>query len=110
VIIDGRNHYPQDIEATTAEASPTVRRDTTAFSVPANEMPGSDTADTTERLVIIAERAPGTGRSAAGDRGDQAAVLHRHGLPVSDVRFLPAGAIPHHQRQAGSPGLPRPIS
>ena len=28
VIIDGRNHYPQDIEATTAEASPTVRRDT----------------------------------------------------------------------------------
>ena len=27
-IIDGRNHHPQDIEATTAEASPTVRRDT----------------------------------------------------------------------------------
>ena len=35
VTIDGRNHYPQDIEATAAEASPIVRRGyVTAFSVP----------------------------------------------------------------------------
>lgn len=59
-------------------------------------MPGSDTADTSERLVIIAERAPGTGRAdpQPAIEAMQAAVLHRHGLPVSDVRFLPAGAIP----------------
>ena len=97
VIIDGRNHYPQDIEATTAEASPTVRRGyVAAFSVPANALPGSDTDDTSERLVIIAERAPGTGRAdpQPAIEAIRAAVSHRHGLSVSDVRFLPAGAIP----------------
>ena len=37
IIIDGRNHYPQDIEATTAEASPAVRSGyVAAFSVPAS--------------------------------------------------------------------------
>ncbi|MBO0864609.1 MAG: AMP-binding protein, partial [Mycobacterium sp.] len=97
VIIDGRTHYPQDIEATTAQASPTVRRGYVAvFSVPANELPGSNTDDTSERLVIIAERAAGTGRadlqSAIETIGK--AVLQRHGLSASDVRFLPAGAIP----------------
>ena len=35
IIIDGRPHYPQDVEATTAEASPIVRRGyVAAFSVP----------------------------------------------------------------------------
>ena len=97
VIIDDRNHYPQDIEATAAEASPTVRRGyAAAFSVPANEVPGSDTDDTSERLVIIAERAPGTGRAdpQPAIEAIRAAVSQRHGLAVSDVRFLPAGAIP----------------
>jgi fatty-acyl-CoA synthase len=97
VIIDGRNHYPQDIEATTADVSPIVRRGyLTAFSVPANEMPGSDTDDPSERLVVIAERAAGTGRvdPRPAIEAIRSAVLHRHGLLVSDVRFLPAGAIP----------------
>lgn len=97
VIVDGRNHYPQDIEATTAEASPSVRRGyVAAFSAPANEPPGSDTNDTSERLVIIAERAAGTGRTdpQPAIEAIRAAILRRHGLSVSDVRFLPAGAIP----------------
>jgi fatty-acyl-CoA synthase len=97
VKIDGRNHYPQDIEATAAEASPTVRRGyVAAFSVPANEMPESDTDDTSDRLVIIAERAPGIGRAdpQPAIEAIRAAVSHRHGLPVSDVRLLTAGAIP----------------
>jgi len=100
VIIDGRNHYPQDIEATAAEASPTVRRGyVAAFSVPANELPGSDSPDThvtDECLVIIAERAAGTRRTdpQPAIEAIRAAALHRHGLSVSDVRFLPAGAIP----------------
>ncbi len=88
ITIAGRNHYPQDIEATAAEASPMVRRGyVTAFSVPANGEEG---------LVVIAERAAGTSRDdprpaieAIGN-----AVSRRHGVTVSDVQFLPAGAIP----------------
>jgi fatty-acyl-CoA synthase len=100
VTIDGRNHYPQDIEATAAEASPIVRRGyVTAFSVPANEMREldiSDTDNTSQRLVIIAERAAGTSRAdpQPAIEAIRAAVSHRHGLSVSDVRLLPAGAIP----------------
>lgn len=85
VTIDGRSHYPQDIEATVAQASPAVRRGyVVAFSAPGDQ------------LIIVAERAMGTGR---GDfqpaiEAIRAAVVHRHGLSVCDIRFLPAGAIP----------------
>ena len=89
VTIAGRNHYPQDIEATVAEASPMVRRGyVAAFSVPS--------AGGGQQLVVIAERAAGTSRTdpqpaieAIGN-----AVARRHGVTVSEVRFLPAGAIP----------------
>jgi fatty-acyl-CoA synthase len=100
VIIDGRNHYPQDIEAAATDASPMVRRGyVTAFSVPADELPtpdNSDISDTSQRLVIIAERAAGTNRDdpQPAIEAIRAAVSHRHGLAVADVRFLPAGAIP----------------
>jgi fatty-acyl-CoA synthase len=100
VIVDGRNHYPQDIEATAAEASPIVRRGyVTAFAVPTNELPGSeasDTHDTSQRLVIVAERAAGTSRAdpQPAIEAIREAVSHRQGLTVSDVRLLPAGAIP----------------
>ncbi|WAC93940.1 fatty acyl-AMP ligase [Mycobacterium sp. Aquia_213] len=86
VVVDGRNHYPQDIEATAAEASPMVRRGyATAFSVPADD-----------GVVIVAERAAGTSRDdpRPATEAIKAAVSHRHGLTVSDVRLLPAGAIP----------------
>ena len=95
ITIDGRNHYPQDIEATAAEASPIVRRGyVTAFSVPASESPGTDSTE--QRLVIIAERAAGTSRAdpRPAIEAIRAAVLDRHRLAVSDVRFLPAGGIP----------------
>ncbi len=84
VTIDGKNHYPQDIEATVAEASPLVRRGyVTAFAAP-------------DGLVIIAERATGTSRAdpQPAIEAIRAAVFARHGLSVTDVRFLPAGAIP----------------
>ncbi|MCP2340301.1 fatty acyl-AMP ligase [Actinomadura rupiterrae] len=48
IIVDGRNHYPQDVELTTQEAHPAVREDhVAAFAVPGEE---------TEHLVIVAER------------------------------------------------------
>ncbi|OBA78239.1 fatty-acid--CoA ligase [Mycobacterium sp. 1164966.3] len=88
VTIDGGNHYPQDIEATTSEASPLVRRGyVTAFASP---------ADAGEQLVIVAERAPGTSRAdpQPAIEAIRTAVSNRHGLSVADVVFLPAGAIP----------------
>ena len=84
VLVDGRHHYPQDIEATTAAASSMVRRGyVTAFS-------------TDDGLVIIAERASGTRRAdpVPAIEAIHAAVSDVHGLTVSDVRFVPAGAIP----------------
>jgi fatty-acyl-CoA synthase len=91
VTIHGGNHYPQDIEATAADAAPMVRRGyATAFTVP----PDSD--DEEPRLVIVSERAAGTSRNDPDPAVEaiRAAVLHRHGVAVSDVRFLPAGSIP----------------
>ncbi|HWT48956.1 MAG TPA: fatty-acid--CoA ligase, partial [Mycobacterium sp.] len=66
---------------------------------PADELPGSGAANTettSPRLVIIAERAAGTSRDdpQPAIEAIRDAVSHRHGLTVSDVRFLPAGAIP----------------
>ncbi|MQY05534.1 fatty acyl-AMP ligase [Actinomadura macrotermitis] len=48
IIVDGRNHYPQDIEVTAQEAHEAVRPEhVAAFAVPGGE---------TERLVVVAER------------------------------------------------------
>lgn len=91
VTIDGRNHYPQDIEATVAEASDIVRRGyVTAFSVPADDDPDA------ARLVVVAERAAGTSRQdpRPAIEAIRTAITQRHALSVSDVRLLPAGAIP----------------
>ncbi|TGD90803.1 fatty-acid--CoA ligase [Mycolicibacterium sp. CH28] len=90
VIIDGRNHYPQDIEATVATASPAVRTGfVAAFSVPAADGAG-------ERLVVVAERAPGAGKAQPEPIVEviRAAVSRQHSLPVADVRLVAAGAIP----------------
>ncbi|MGK2882716.1 MAG: fatty acyl-AMP ligase [Mycobacterium sp.] len=97
IILDGRNHYPQDIEWSVAAASPAVRSGyVAAFSVPANEMPDAETSDTTERLVVVAERAARAGRLAAEPIAVaiRAAVSRTHGLHVADLRLVAAGAIP----------------
>lgn len=100
ITIDGHHHYPQDVEATAAAASPLVRRGyVTAFAAPANELPepnNPDPTDTSPQLVIIAERAAGTSRAdpQPAIKAIRAAVSERHNLSVADVRFLPAGAIP----------------
>jgi acyl-CoA synthetase (AMP-forming)/AMP-acid ligase II len=49
-----------------------------------------------ERLVVIAERAAGSGKSdpAPVVEAIRAAVSRTHALPVSDVRLVAAGAIP----------------
>lgn len=108
VIIDGRNHYPQDIEHTVQEATTAVRTGfVAAFSVPANQLSDEvfsnahsglkrDPDDTSEQLVIVAERAPGAHKRELGPVADEirAAVAVGHGVTVRDVLLTPAGAIP----------------
>ncbi|EHI13812.1 putative fatty-acid--CoA ligase [Mycolicibacterium thermoresistibile ATCC 19527] len=89
IIVDGRNHYPQDVEATVAAASKQVRTGyVAAFSVPDE--------DGRERLVIIAERAPGAGKADPEPIRDtiRAAVSRYHALPIHDIKLVAAGAIP----------------
>lgn len=97
VTIGGRNYYPQDIEATVAAAAAAVRHGyVVAFSAPAALPAESHDPATDERLVVVAERAVGTGRvdPQAVIEAIQAAVAQQHGLSVADFRLLPAGAIP----------------
>lgn len=108
VIIDGRNHYPQDLEYSAQESTKALRPGfVAAFSVPANQLPDEvfanahaglkrDPDDTSEQLVIVGERAPGAHKLDMGPIADdiRAAIAVRHGVTVRDVLLTPAGAIP----------------
>ena len=108
VIIDGRNHYPQDLEYSAQESTKAVRTGfVAAFSVPANQLPDDvfanahaglkrDAGDTSEQLVIVAERAAGAHKMDLEPVADaiRAAIAVRHGVTVRDVLLTPAGAIP----------------
>jgi acyl-CoA synthetase (AMP-forming)/AMP-acid ligase II len=88
VIVDGRNHYPHDVEHTAEHAHQAIRRrNVVAFAVP--------TADG-ERAVVLAERArdaadPDLTEVAAAIR---AAVSYRHGLALHDVRLVEPDSLP----------------
>ena len=108
VIIDGRNHYPQDLEYTAQESSKALRVGyVAAFSVPANQLPQNvfddphaglkfDAEDTSEQLVIVAERAAGTHKLDYQPIADdiRAAIAVGHGVTVRDVLLVSAGTIP----------------
>jgi acyl-CoA synthetase (AMP-forming)/AMP-acid ligase II len=92
IIINGRNHYPQDIETTVEAADPVLQQGAcAAFSID---------ADGDERLVIAAEvqRAAGTRRNGTGVddtvRAIRQAVAEVHGVEVHAVRLLKPGTIP----------------
>jgi acyl-CoA synthetase (AMP-forming)/AMP-acid ligase II len=96
IIIDGRNHYPFDIETTVSEASTAVRTGyVAAFSISADllESPGSHDG---EQLVVVAERAAGASRAEPAQIADsvRAAVSRRHHIRVADLRLVAAGSIP----------------
>lgn len=108
VIVDGRNHYPQDLEHSVQEASRALRPGyIAAFSVPANQLPAerfssngqagaSDVDDGSEQLVIVAERGPGAGKVDPEPIADavRSAVSQRHGVTARDILLVPAGSIP----------------
>ena len=108
VIIDGRNHYPQDLEYTAQESTKALRIGyVAAFSVPANQLPQTvfnnphaglkfDSEDTSEQLVIVGERAAGSHKLDYEPIADdiRAAIAVRHGVTVRDVLLVSAGTIP----------------
>lgn len=89
LIIRGRNHYPEDIEATVQEIT---RGRVAAIAVPVNG---------TERLVTVIElKKPADSDEEAMRRlgtlrtDVTAAISNAHGLSVSDLVLVPAGSIP----------------
>src|SRR6201996_1802277 len=89
LIVDGRNHYPDDIEATTQEIS---GGRVAAISIPEAE---------TERLGVIVEMK--NRRDSAEEMAHKlhrvrqqvtSAVFKSHGLKVSDLVLVPQGSIP----------------
>lgn len=90
IIVDGRNHYPQDIEATVEEVHPLIRPGcVAAFSV--------ETRDS-EGVVVVAGRAAADAGSEADQQNLVAAVRRevsaRHGLALEDLVLVPPGAVP----------------
>lgn len=86
VVVDGRNHYPQDIEQT-VEEHPAVRpHSAAAFAI--------DSGDG-EAAVVVLERAKYTEADiAAATAALRAAVSAGHGLRLHDVVFLAPGEVP----------------
>lgn len=87
IVIAGRNHYPQDIEVTVAEATDHVN----PVAVAAFSVEGEDV----EKLVILAERADNA--DASGDdtaiETIRGAVNAAHGVAPADIRIVGAGEI-----------------
>lgn len=85
IIIDGSNHYPQDLEQTAEDAHPAVRPGcTAAFSVD---------RDGRERVVIVAElqkdgQAEGDELAREAAQAVRGALSAQHGLSVDDVVFI----------------------
>ncbi|MGW3033572.1 fatty acyl-AMP ligase [Streptomyces sp. NPDC001178] len=90
IVIDGRNHYPQDLELSAEMCHPALRPGcTAAFSVPA------DAGVEGEQIVLVAEVAP----DAAGDSEKitdliRSALGEGHGLSVREVVLVHPGTIP----------------
>jgi fatty acid CoA ligase FadD21 len=90
MIIRGRNHYPEDIEATVQEIA---HGRVAAISVQ---------VDSTEQLVTVIEVKKRRGEASeelrhrlSGVRSDvTSAISNAHGLNVGDVVLVPAGSIP----------------
>ncbi|MCX5257296.1 fatty acyl-AMP ligase [Streptomyces canus] len=90
IVVDGRNHYPQDLEATVQDTHPALRRDRlAAFGVAG----GSG-----ERVVVVAEHTRITSLAEidvpALVRAVRAAVSGRHGVRLADVLLVAPGTVP----------------
>jgi acyl-CoA synthetase (AMP-forming)/AMP-acid ligase II len=93
IIIDGRNHYPQDIELTVESAHPAIRPSgSAAFSVDGASQ---------ERLIVVAEieREHMPGRPAAATPAEIAvsvrrAISEQHAVQLGELVLLRPGTVP----------------
>ncbi|MGY0020376.1 fatty acyl-AMP ligase [Streptomyces sp. YJ-C3] len=93
MVVDGRNHYPQDVEETVQSALDVVRRDRlAAFLVPCGD--GAEG----EELVVVAETRRGAAPDGTAVREAPAtargAIATRHGLRLAELLLVPAGTVP----------------
>jgi acyl-CoA synthetase (AMP-forming)/AMP-acid ligase II len=92
LIVDGRNHYPQDIEETVQTAVPLIRRDhLAAFGVTRADDAGED-------LIVVAEHRrdtrPTPEDTQNAERVVRAAISARHGLRLGSLLLVPPGSVP----------------
>ncbi|MEU4767534.1 fatty acyl-AMP ligase [Actinosynnema sp. NPDC023794] len=90
IVIDGRNHYPQDVEAVVEEADDVIRRGhVAAFAVPSVDG---------EAVVVVAERSSKVPRVAVDHARVRArvraAVSRHHDVRVRDVLVVEPGSVP----------------
>lgn len=88
IIVAGRNHYPQDIEATADEAQQqTAAAVVAAFAVASESIEG---------LVVLAERDPDADPAQDQDAVNaiRTAITKTHGVQPEDVRIVEPGQIP----------------
>ena len=101
ITIDGRQLYPEDVEATTAEASPIVRRGyAAAFTVPSDD-----------RRAAGGRRRTGVGHTPRRPGARRRSHSRRSVTPTRPLgRRCPSRACgrdpAHDERQAGPPGMP----
>jgi acyl-CoA synthetase (AMP-forming)/AMP-acid ligase II/acyl carrier protein len=94
IVIRGRNHHPQDIEATAERSHPALRPGCgAAFTVAAGDPDGPVGA---EQLVVAWELSPQAGEAHHGEVATavRTAVAREHGLQVRTIVLLPRGGIP----------------
>ncbi len=89
IIVDGTNHYPQDIEASVQEAHPAIRRDRVAvFGVEQDGQEGPVVvAEHASHITMHDDLAVEIGRLV------RAAVSRRHDLRLLDFVLVPPGTV-----------------
>jgi acyl-CoA synthetase (AMP-forming)/AMP-acid ligase II len=85
IIVHGKNHYPQDLEATAARSHASIRPGgCAAFAV---------TVDAEERVVLVAEIAEGAGHDEVV-RAVRQAIAEVHEIKLENVLTIAPGALP----------------
>ncbi|MFD8568973.1 fatty acyl-AMP ligase [Streptomyces sp. NPDC059639] len=94
IVVDGRNHYPQDVEETVQSVVEAVRRDRLAAFL----VPHPAGVEEGEELVVVAEARRGTEPDGAAVRdaltAARGAVAAQHGLRLVELLLVPAGTVP----------------